>query len=80
MTNEQVIEVGKALLPYLRNDLTPEQLGTAAHDAAAALRRGGLSDQQRLAIACGNEPYADDNVCPNCRGFGYVSAISPWLE
>lgn len=76
MTNEQIIEVGKALLPYLRNDLSPAELGTAAHDAAAALRRvgrpSGLSDIQRLAISCGNEPYADDKVCPNCKGLGYV--------
>lgn len=79
MTNEQIIEVGKALLPYLRNDLDPADLGRAAHDAAAALRRGGsgLSDQQRCAIACGNEPYADDKVCPTCGGCGHVSGIAP---
>jgi len=85
MTTEQIIEVGKALLPYLRSDLRPEELGTAAHDAAAALRRSsglpkGLSDRQRLAIACGNEPYADEKVCPECRGFGTVSAISAHFE
>lgn len=80
MTNEQVIEVGKALLPYLRADLKPEDLGTAAHDAAVALRKAagfshGLSDRQRLAISCGNEPYADEKVCPGCGGLGYVSSI-----
>lgn len=79
-TTKQIIEVGKALLPYLRTDLSPEELGTAAHDAAAALRKAngmpsGLSDSQRLAIACGNGDYADDKVCPECRGLGYVSAI-----
>lgn len=73
MTTEQVIEVGKALLPYLRTDLRPEELGMAAHDAVSALNRGrGLSDRQRLAITCGNEPYADDKVCPACAGRGYV--------
>jgi hypothetical protein len=77
MTTEQIIEVGKALLPYLRNDLTSAELGTAAHDAAAALCRSGkpatgLSDMQRLAIACGNEPYADNKVCTTCEGKGYV--------
>jgi hypothetical protein len=41
MTSEQAIEVGKALLPYLRTDLRPEELGMAAHDAAAALSRTG---------------------------------------
>ena len=85
MNSHQIIEVGKALLPYLRRDLRPEELGAAAHDAVAALRRSsglpqGLSDRQRLAIACGNEPYADEKVCPNCRGFGTVSAISPFFE
>jgi hypothetical protein len=32
----------------------------------------GLSDMQRLAISCGNEPYADDKVCPTCGGKGHV--------
>lgn len=79
MTTAQIIEFGKALLPYLRNDLKPEELGMAAHDAAVALRNAGrpagLSDQQRLAIACGNGDYADDKVCPQCSGHGYVSSI-----
>lgn len=39
MTSEQIIEVGKALLPYLRTDLTSEELGKAAFDAVAALNR-----------------------------------------
>lgn len=43
MNSEQVIEVGKALLPYLRTDLKPEELGMAAHDAAAALHRTGAT-------------------------------------
>jgi len=33
----------------------------------------GLSDLQRLAIKCGNEPYADDIVCPICDGNGVVN-------
>lgn len=41
MTSEQVIEVGKALLPYLRADLSHAELGMAVHDAAAALNRTG---------------------------------------
>lgn len=47
---------------------------TAARDclAAVGLRPAGLSDMQRLAIACGNEPYADDKVCPTCSGKGHV--------
>lgn len=76
MTTEQIIAVGKALLPYLRNDLTAAELGTAAHDAATALRGDrGLSDMQRFAISCGNEPYADDKVCPTCNGRGCVPSI-----
>lgn len=85
MTNEQVIEVGKALLPYLRTDLRPEELGTAAHDAAAALRRAngippGLTDLQRLALQCGNVPYEDDKVCPKCDGRGYVEFVPPFIQ
>ena len=79
MTTEQIIEVGKVLLPYLREDIAPEVLGQIAHDTAVAARRphgaNGLSDTQRLAIACGNVPYEDDKVCPQCSGRGYVSAI-----
>lgn len=79
MTTEQIVEIGRALLPYLRTDLTAAELGTAAHDAGAALRRAGrpagLSDRQRLAIACGNDPYADDKVCPTCAGRGCISVI-----
>lgn len=33
----------------------------------------GLSDRQRFAIKCGNEPYADDIVCPICEGDGVVN-------
>lgn len=75
MTPQQIIEVGKALLPYLRNNLTDVELGTAAHNAVAALARlnsVGLTGPQRLAIACGNSPYEDDKVCPTCEGKGYV--------
>lgn len=77
MTPQQIIEVGKALLPYLRNDLTDIELGTAAYNAVAALARLdkkslGLSGPQRLAIACGNGPYEDDTVCPTCKGHGYT--------
>ena len=32
----------------------------------------GLTDMQRLAIACGNEPYADMSVCPTCNGKGMI--------
>lgn len=72
-----LIEIGKALLPYLRNDLTEVELGKAAHDAAAALLRArlgdvGLSNSQRCALSCGNEPYADFHVCKACSGSGYV--------
>lgn len=35
----QITEVGKALLPYLRNDLTNLELASAAHDAACAISR-----------------------------------------
>lgn len=87
MNSAQIFAVGEALLPYLREGVTYREVGTAAHDALAALYRSskglpeGLSDQQRLAIACGNEPYADDKVCPECKGLGYVSALkSPSLK
>jgi hypothetical protein len=39
VTTEEIIEVGKALLPYLRNDLSHEELGAASHDAAQRLAR-----------------------------------------
>lgn len=32
----------------------------------------GLTPSQRGAIACGNEPYADDKICPTCGGRGHV--------
>ena len=32
----------------------------------------GLSDMQRLAIACGNEPYGDEQVCERCAGSGLI--------
>lgn len=78
LTTAQIIEVGRALLPYLRNDLSSEELGRAAHDAASAFFRAkfgdiGLGNMQRVAIACGNDPYADEAVCPNCHGRGHVS-------
>jgi len=78
LTTAQIIEVGKALLPYMRKDLSATELGTAAHDAAAALFRSkfgeiGLGGGQRLAIACGNDAYADEKICPQCGGKGHVS-------
>jgi hypothetical protein len=78
LTTAQIIEVGKALLPYLRADLSSEELGQAAHDAASAFFRAkfgdaGLSTMQRVAISCGNDPYADEAVCPQCKGRGHVS-------
>lgn len=39
MSSEEIIEVGKALLPYLRKNITNVELGHAAHDAVAALNR-----------------------------------------
>jgi hypothetical protein len=42
MTQEQIIAVGRALLPYLRNDLTDVELGMAAHDAAAAVKASSV--------------------------------------
>lgn len=81
LSTAQIIEIGKALLPYLRTDLSAEELGTAAHDAAAALFRSkfgeiGLGSGQRLAIACGNDAYADEKVCLQCKGAGHVSIFS----
>lgn len=35
----------------------------------------GITPQQRLAIMCGNEPYADDIVCPICDGDGEVTVF-----
>lgn len=60
LTQREVIEVGKALLPYLRNDLTPAELGYAAHDAAAALKRAASDD---FCDQCGTIRRAAD-VCP----------------
>jgi hypothetical protein len=39
MNTNQIVEVGKALLPYLREGLTASELGAAAHNAAAAIAR-----------------------------------------
>jgi hypothetical protein len=77
ISTAHIIEVGKALLPYLRNDLSAEELGRACHDTAAALLRArlgdvGLSNSQRCALSCGNDPYADFQVCKACSGHGYV--------
>ena len=32
--------------------------------------RLGVTGLQRLAIACGNEPYADAKLCEKCDGGG----------
>lgn len=61
LTQREVIEVGKALLPYLRNDLTPAELGYAAHDAAAALKRAASG--ALYCDRCGTIRRADD-ACP----------------
>lgn len=46
----------------------------AAIDRLLDLAGVGLTDMQRLAILCGNEPYADYHVCETCKGKGYVPA------
>jgi hypothetical protein len=79
LSTEQIIEVGKALLPYLRDNLSSAELGHAAHDVAAAFCKAkfgnvGLNDRQALAISCGNDPYADEEICPKCKGRGHVPA------
>lgn len=38
----------------------------------------GLTPSQRGAIARGNDPFADQIVCPRCDGFGHVT--SPRVE
>lgn len=43
-----------------------------AIDRLLALANVGLTDMERMAIACGNEPYADYRVCPHCGGSGKV--------
>lgn len=42
-----------------------------------AVLRGdaGLTLSQRGAIACGNEPFADEKVCPTCEGGGHIGSI-----
>lgn len=76
LTTAQIIEVGRALLPFVRHDLSAAELGTAAHDAAAALFRAKFGDiglgRNAIAIACGNDPYGDEKVCPECQGRGHV--------
>lgn len=39
MTSEQVIEVGKALLPYLRDNISDTELEYIVNSVATALRR-----------------------------------------
>lgn len=39
VTQDQIIEVGKALLPYLRESISHVDLGHAAFNAVAALNR-----------------------------------------
>lgn len=51
MSEDQIREVGKALLPYLRDDLTDVELGTACHDAVAALNRVAGVDRLRAEVA-----------------------------
>ena len=50
-TTQQIIEVGKALLPYLRADVTSEELGIAAFNATAALKRAAPEDNRNARIA-----------------------------
>lgn len=38
-TQNHIVAVGKALLPYLRDNLSAVELGFAAHDATAGLRK-----------------------------------------
>lgn len=45
MNHDQIVEVGKALLPYLRADINHVDLGHAAFNAAAALNR--VTNSQR---------------------------------
>lgn len=78
LNTAQIVEVGRALLPYLRDNLSSAELGAAAHDAAAAFCKAkfgdvGLGDMQALAISCGNDPYTDEEICPRCKGRGHVS-------
>lgn len=37
-----------------------------------AERPSALTDLHKLAIACGNEPFADEMVCLKCEGRGHV--------
>ena len=77
MTRDDARVIASGLLPEgqdVMRDLTPA--GRA--EVRAAIERlldvagVGLTDMQRLAIQCGNEPYADYRVCHTCAGCGHV--------
>ncbi len=88
-TYEQIVAVGRALLPYLRDGLSNVELASAVHDAVAALAQKsdrGLSASQRLAIVCGNQKHygkssdldKSSRYCTCCEK--PLSASFRWLE
>ena len=60
--------------PMLCDDCPPVGYSTDKTRCGPCPRRAGLTSMQRLAIACGNEPYADERICPTCDGSGHVPA------
>ena len=60
--------------PTLCEDCPPVGYSTDNTRCGPCPRRAGLTSMQRLATASGNEPYADERICPTCGGRGHVSA------
>lgn len=81
MTRDDAKVIASGLLPDGQDpvrDLSPAGRAEvrAAIERLLDIAGVGLTDMQRLAIQCGNEPYADDKVCPTCKGCGHVPALS----
>jgi hypothetical protein len=59
LTNTQIIEVGRVLLPYLREGATHADIGTVAYNVCAAMIRVGAVEQDEY---CDNLGLGDENV------------------
>jgi hypothetical protein len=59
LTNTQIIEVGRVLLPYLREGATHADIGTVAYNVCAAMIRVGAVEQDEY---CDNLGLGDENM------------------
>lgn len=72
INNRIIIAVGNAILPYLRDNLTDVELGTAAHDAVAALKaveKSTDTSPRPQSETGGGAPWI---TCKVCNGSGFA--------